>query len=92
MTIDIPGASQLLLAGGYCVFHGWHDGHPCPRCRADAERVALLDALPEKVAALTQQLAEQLDAHNRLVIYAESLEQRLRDAEALLLRLTERSA
>lgn len=88
----ILDASRPLLTGGVCVFHGWHDGHPCPRCAADAERAALLDALPDKIADLEQQLAEQLDAHNALAFEVADLARRLREAEALLLRLTERSA
>jgi len=73
------------LIAGYCALHGMHDGYPCPRCVAELQRA-------DQVATLARQLAELHDAHNRVVVYAESLEARLREAEALLLRLTERPA
>lgn len=70
------------LTAGYCVLHGMHDGYPCPRCAAELQ-------FADQVATLARQLGELHDAHNRVVAYAESLEARLAEAEALLLRLTE---
>lgn len=62
----------------YCVVHGMHDGMQCPACARNDVSVlrGLVDDQASDLAVLRERVA--------------GLERRLREAETILLQLTER--